>query len=388
MRTDPKIGILTREWPPEVYGGAGVHVEELVPQLRRAGLEVDVHCFGPDRPDATAHTADPRLAGANAALQTLSVDLSIADATAGCDLVHSHTWYADLAGHLAALLHGVPHVLTTHSLEPHRPWKAEQLGGGYRVSSWVEEVAVEGAAAVIAVSEGMRRDVLDVYPDVDPARVHVVHNGIDPEVYRPTGATDVLERHGVDPAVPYAVFVGRITRQKGLAHLLRAAADLPGQLVLCAGAPDTAEIGAEAEDLVNVLRVRRPGVVWIREMLPKADVVQLLSHATVFVCPSVYEPLGIVNLEAMACGTAVVASAVGGIPEVVVDGGTGLLVPYDEADPRGFEAGLAARTAELLADPERAARMWAAGRERAVASFGWDAIAVRTRELYEQVLRG
>ena len=388
MRTDPKIGILTREWPPEVYGGAGVHVEELVPQLRRTGLEVDVHCFGPDRPDATAHRPDPRLAGANAALQTLSVDLSIVDATAGCDLVHSHTWYADLAGHLAALLHGVPHVLTTHSLEPHRPWKAEQLGGGYRVSSWVEKVAVEGAAAVVAVSEGMRRDVLDVYPGVDPARVHVVHNGIDPDLYRPTQATDVLERHGVDPAVPYAVFVGRITRQKGLAHLLRAAADLPGQLVLCAGAPDTPEIGAEAEELVNVLRARRPGVVWVREMLPKADVVQLLSHATVFVCPSVYEPLGIVNLEAMACGTAVVASAVGGIPEVVVDGETGLLVPYDEADPRGFEAGLAQRTAELLADPERAARMGAAGRERAVASFGWDAIATRTRELYEQVLRG
>ena len=388
MRTDPKIGILTREWPPEVYGGAGVHVEELVPQLRRAGLEVDVHCFGPDRPDATAHTPDPRLAEANAALQTLSVDLSIAAATAGCDLVHSHTWYADLAGHVAALLHGVPHVLTTHSLEPHRPWKAEQLGGGYRVSSWVEKVAVEGAAAVIAVSEGMRRDVLDVYPGVDPARVHVVHNGIDPGVYRPTPSTDVLERHGVDPAVPYAVFVGRITRQKGLAHLLRAAADLPGQLVLCAGAPDTPQIGAEAEELVNVLRARRTGVVWIREMLPKADVVQLLSHATVFVCPSVYEPLGIVNLEAMACGTAVVASAVGGIPEVVVDGETGLLVPYDEADPRGFEAGLATRTAELLADPARADRMGAAGRERAVASFGWDAIAMRTRELYEQVLRG
>ncbi len=388
MRTDPKIGILTREWPPEVYGGAGVHVEELVPQLRRVGLQVDVHCFGPDRPDATAHTPDPRLSQANAALQTLSVDLSIAAATAGCDLVHSHTWYADLAGHLAALLHGVPHVLTTHSLEPHRPWKAEQLGGGYRVSSWVERVAVEGAAAVIAVSEGMRRDVLDVYPDVDPARVHVVHNGIDPDVYRPTPETDVLERHGVDPAVPYAVFVGRITRQKGLAHLLRAAADLPGQLVLCAGAPDTPEIGAEAEELVRVLRACRPGVVWIREMLPKADVVQLLSHATVFVCPSVYEPLGIVNLEAMACGTAVVASAVGGIPEVVVDGETGLLVTYDEADPRGFEAGLAARTAELLADPARAARMGAAGRERAVASFGWDAIAVRTRELYDQVLRG
>ena len=388
MPSDPRIGILTREWPPEVYGGAGVHVEELVPQLRRTGLAVDVHCFGRDRGDATAHAPDPRLSGANAALQTLSVGLSIAAAVAGCDLVHSHTWYADLAGHVAGLLHGVPHVLTTHSLEPHRPWKADQLGGGYRVSSWVEKVAVEGAAAVIAVSEGMRRDVLDVYPDVDPDRVHVVHNGIDPDVYAPTPATDVLERHGVDPAVPYAVFVGRITRQKGLAHLLRAAADLPGQLVLCAGAPDTPEIGAQAEQLVAELQASRPGVVWIREMLPKADVVQLLSHATVFVCPSVYEPLGIVNLEAMACGTAVVASAVGGIPEVVVDGGTGLLVPYDEADPRGFEAGLAARTAELLGDPARAARLGAAGRERAVASFGWDAIAVRTRELYERVLAG
>ncbi|HEU0101244.1 MAG TPA: glycogen synthase [Mycobacteriales bacterium] len=378
-----KVGILTREWPPEIYGGAGVHVDELVPQLRAVGLDVDVHCFGPPRPDATAHGPDPRLAQANAALQTLSVDLSIAAATAGCDLVHSHTWYADMAGHLSALLHGVPHVLTTHSLEPHRPWKAEQLGGGYRVSSWVEKVAVEGAAAVIAVSEGMRADVLDVYPALDPARVHVVHNGIDPAVYAPTEATDVLERHGVDPTVPYAIFVGRITRQKGLAHLLRAAADLPGQLVLCAGAPDTPEIAAEAQALVAELQARRTGVLWIREMLPKQDVVQLLSHATVFVCPSVYEPLGIVNLEAMACGTAVVASAVGGIPEVVVDGGTGLLVPYDERDPTGFEAGLAARTAELLSDPARAAAMGAAGRDRAVADFGWDAIAVRTREVYE-----
>ena len=312
----------------------------------------------------------------------------MAAATAGCDVLHSHTWYADLAGHVGGLLHGVPHVLTTHSLEPHRPWKAEQLGGGYRVSSWVERVAVEGAAAVIAVSEGMRRDVLDVYPGVDPARVHVVHNGIDPAVYAPTQDTDVLERHGVDPAVPYAVFVGRITRQKGLAHLLRAAADLPGQLVLCAGAPDTPEIAAEAEELVAALQARRPGVVWVRDMLPKTDVVQLLSHATVFVCPSVYEPLGIVNLEAMACGTAVVASAVGGIPEVVVDGTTGLLVPYDEHDPAGFEAGLAARTAELLADPARADRMGAAGRERAVEHFGWDAIAVRTREVYERALAG
>ncbi len=386
--TGLRVGLLTREWPPEVYGGAGVHVEELVPQLRRAGVEVDVHCFGAPRADATAHSPDPRLASANAALQTLSVDLQIASATAVCDVLHSHTWYADLAGHVGALLHGVPHVLTTHSLEPHRPWKAEQLGGGYRVSSWVERVAVEGAAAVIAVSEGMRRDVLEVYPEVDAARVHVVHNGIDPHVYAPVAETDVLERHGVDPAVPYAVFVGRITRQKGLAHLLRAAADLPGQLVLCAGAPDTAEIAAETERLVEQLRARRSGVVWIRDMLPKASVVQLLSHATVFVCPSVYEPLGIVNLEAMACGTAVVASAVGGIPEVVVDGGTGLLVPYDERDPAAFEAGLAARVGELLGDPARAARMGAAGRERAVTSFGWDAIAVRTREVYERALAG
>ena len=386
--TGLRIGVLTREWPPEVYGGAGVHVEELVPQLRRTGLAVDVHCFGRPREDAVAHSPDPRLADANAALQTLSADLSIAAATAGCDVLHSHTWYADFAGHVAALLHGVPHVVTTHSLEPHRPWKAEQLGGGYRLSSWVERTAVEQAAAVIAVSEGMRRDVLDVYPAVDPARVHVVHNGIDPHVYTPVPDIDVLERHGVDPSVPYAVFVGRITRQKGLAHLLRAAADLPGQLVLCAGAPDTPEIAAEAEALVEQLRTRRSGLVWVREMLPKRDVVQLLSHATVFVCPSVYEPLGIVNLEAMACGTAVVASAVGGIPEVVVEGETGLLVPYDEADPAGFEAGLAARTAELLADPARAARMGAAGRERAVTSFGWDAIAVRTREVYERALAG
>jgi starch synthase len=386
MRDTLTIGVLTREWPPEIYGGAGVHVEQLVPQLRAVGLDVDVHCFGPPREDAVAHTPDPRLSGANAALQTLSVDLSIVAATAGCDLVHSHTWYADLAGHLSALLHGVPHVLTTHSLEPHRPWKAEQLGGGYQVSSWVEKVSVEGAAAVIAVSEGMRRDVLDVYPALDPARVHVVHNGIDPQLYAPVEATDVVERHGIDLDQPYAVFVGRITRQKGLKHLLRAAKDLPGQLVLCAGAPDTPEIAAETEALLAELQAQRDGVIWIRDMQPRPDVIQLLSHATVFVCPSVYEPLGIVNLEAMACGTAVVASAVGGIPEVVVDGETGLLVPYDEADPGAFEAGLAARTAELLSDPERAARMGRAGRERAVRSFGWDTIAQRTREVYEAAL--
>jgi starch synthase len=381
-----RAAVLTREWPPEVYGGAGVHVEYLVRELRRL-MTVDVHSFGGTRDGATAHSADPRLAGANSALQVLSTDLSIAAATAGCDVVHSHTWYADLAGHLSALLHGIPHVVTTHSLEPHRPWKAEQLGGGYRISSWAERTAVLAADAVIAVSRGMARDVLASYPELDPERVHVVVNGIDTEEYAPVTATDVLERHGVDPDTPYAVFVGRITRQKGLVHLLRAARDLPGQLVLCAGAPDTPEIAAETADLVADLQRTRQGVVWISDMLPKPDVIQLLSHATCFVCPSVYEPLGIVNLEAMACGTAVVASAVGGIPEVVADGETGVLVPYDERDPSGFEAGLASAVAAVIDDPARAASMGAAGRDRAVAEFGWDAVARQTRDVYTQVLR-
>jgi starch synthase len=380
-----RIGLVTREWPPDVYGGAGVHVEYLARELRRL-VDVDVHCFGGPRPDATGHSPDPGLAEANAALQTLSVDLRMTPAVAGCDLVHSHTWYANLAGHLAKLLHDIPHVMTVHSLEPLRPWKAEQLAGGYRLSSWAEETAVLAADAVVAVSAGMARDVVTAYPALDPARVHVVHNGIDAEEYRPVGATDVLERHGVDPAQPYALFVGRITRQKGLSHLLRAARDLPGQLVLCAGAPDTPEIAAEARDLVVELQATRGGVLWIQDMLPRQDVVQLLSHATAFVCPSVYEPLGIVNLEAMACGTAVVASAVGGIPEVVDDGVTGLLVPYDEKDPAGFERDLAARLTELLTDPARADDLGRAGRARAVAEFDWAAIAARTVELYREVL--
>jgi len=383
-----RIGVLTREWPPEVYGGAGVHVEYLVRELRRlpALEEVTVHAFGGARADAVGHAGDPELAGANPALGVLSTDLRIAAATAGLDLVHSHTWYAALAGHLSGLLHGIPHVLTTHSLEPDRPWKAEQLGGGYALSSWAERTAVLAADAVIAVSAGMRRDVLRAYPDLDPARVHVVVNGIDTAEYRPVSGTDVLVRHGIDPGTPYAVFVGRITRQKGLAHLLRAAADLPGQLVLCAGAPDTPEIAAETEALVAALAARRPGVVWVREMLPRAEVVQVLSAATVFVCPSVYEPLGIVNLEAMACGTAVVASDVGGIPEVVDDGVTGVLVHYDSEDPVAFEGGLATAIAALLADPARAARLGTAGRARAVEQFGWDAVAARTVAVYAQVL--
>jgi len=382
-----RIGVLTREWPDQIYGGAGVHVEHLVRSLRGLGADVDVHSFGGTQAGARAHGPDPELSAANPALQVLSTDLRIAAATGECDVVHSHTWYADLAGHLAGLLHGVPHVVTTHSLEPHRPWKADQLGGGYALSSWAERTAVLAADAVIAVSSGMARDVLASYPELDPARVHVIYNGIDAEAYAPSTATDVLERHGVDPSVPYAVFVGRITRQKGLAHLLRAARDLPGQLVLCAGAPDTPEIAAEIDALVAELQAARPGVVLISSMLPKADVVQLLSHATVFVCPSVYEPLGIVNLEAMACGTAVVASDVGGIPEVVIDGVTGRLVHYDENHPGAFQAALAEAVAALLGDPARAAELGQAGRERAVADFRWDAIAEQTLALYRSVQR-
>ena len=381
-----RIGVLTREWPPEVYGGAGVHVEYLVRELRRLA-SVEVHSFGGTTDEATPHSSDPRLAGANAALQVLSTDLSMAAATADCDVVHSHTWYANLAGHLSAMLHGVPHVLTTHSLEPHRPWKAEQLGGGYALSSWAERSAVLAADAVIAVSAGMARDVLASYPQLDLERVHVVSNGIDTEEYAAVEATDVLERYGVDPSQPYALFVGRITRQKGLVHLLRAAAELPGQLVLCAGAPDTPQIAAESAALVERLQREREGVVWVREMLPRAQVIQLLSHATVFVCPSVYEPLGIVNLEAMACGTAVVASSVGGIPEVVLDGVTGVLVPYDEQHPAAFEAALAQEVSALLSDEARAMRLGAAGRARAVEHFGWEAVAQQTLGVYERVLR-
>ena len=381
-----RIGLLTREWPPDVYGGAGVHVEYIARELRRR-VDVDVHCFGAPRPDATAYEPDPDLDGANAALQTLSVDLRMVPGLDGCDVVHSHTWYANLAGQLAGMLHDRPHVMTVHSLEPLRPWKAEQLGGGYRLSSWAERSAVLSADAVIAVSRGMAKDVLEAYPDLDPARVRVVHNGIDAEEYRAVPETDALVEHGIDPATPYALFVGRITRQKGLVHLLRAARDLPGQLVLCAGSPDTPEIAAEVGALIDELERTRGGVIWIRDMVPREHVIQLLSHAAVFVCPSVYEPLGIVNLEAMACGTAVVASAVGGIPEVVDDGTTGLLVPYDEADPAAFESGISAAVAALLADPDRAAAMGAAGRERVLQHFGWDAIAEQTLEVYRAVAR-
>jgi starch synthase len=388
--TRVRIGIVTREWPPDVYGGAGVHIEHLVGALRSlpAGPEVDVHCFGGPRPDAVAHPVPPNLQGANGALQAIGVDVEIAAALGEVELVHSHTWYANAAGLLAGLVHGVPHVITAHSLEPRRPWKADQLGGGYRLSSWVERTAFLSADAVIAVSHGMRADMLAVYPDLDPARVLVVHNGVDAEAYRPTPDPDVVRSLRVDPDRPYALFVGRITRQKGLVHLLAAAADLPpdAQLVLCAGAADTPGERQQVADTVDALQSRRGGVVWIEAMLPREQLVPLISGATVFVCPSVYEPLGIVNLEAAACGTAVVASDVGGIPEVVDDGRTGLLVHYDPDDVAAFEAGLATRIAELLADPLRATAMGAAGREKVLSDFGWPAIAQQTVGVYNAVL--
>jgi alpha-maltose-1-phosphate synthase len=391
-----RVDLLTREYPPEVYGGAGVHLEYLAHELRRH-CDVRVHCFGGERTEigVDAYRIPGGLETANPALQVFGVDLEMAAGAEGTDLVHSHTWYANLAGHIAKLLWGVPHVVTTHSLEPLRPWKAEQLGGGYALSSWAERTAILGADAVIAVSEGMREDVLTAYPDVDPDKVTVIHNGIDTEQYQPDLGTDVLARHGIDPDRPSVVFVGRITRQKGLPYLLRAAADFPpeAQLVLAAGAPDTPEIAAEVQDLVDGLRKQRDGVVWLASMLPKSDVVQLLSHATVFVCPSVYEPMGIVNLEAMACEAAVVATATGGIPEVVADGETGLLVPIEQlqdgtgtpVDPDRFVADLAERVNNVLADPARAAEMGRAGRRRAVEHFSWPEIAKRTAALYDKL---
>ncbi|MFJ8944521.1 glycogen synthase [Streptomyces sp. NPDC102395] len=396
-----RVGLLTREYPPDVYGGAGVHVEFLARELREL-VDLDVHCWGEGSAKDKAagvrrHRPWSALDGANDALRTFSVDLAMAAALEGRELVHSHTWYANLAGHLAQQLHGVPHVVTAHSLEPLRPWKAEQLGGGYALSGWAERTAVEAADAVIAVSGAMRDDILGCYPALDPGRVHVVHNGIDTALYRPDHGTDALSRIGLDPDRPFVLFVGRITRQKGVPHLLRAARriDPAAQVVLCAGAPDTPEIDREFRELFEELSRSRDGVHWIPRMLPRPDVIQLLTHAAVFVCPSVYEPLGIVNLEAMACGTPVVASRVGGIPEVVEDGVTGVLVPPDGVDAvhgaadggASFEAGLVAALDAVLGDPGRARRMGEAGRVRAVEQFGWDAVARRTVRLYDEILK-
>ncbi|HEV7148322.1 MAG TPA: glycogen synthase [Pedococcus sp.] len=394
-----RVDVLTKEYPPNIYGGAGVHVAELVRALRERGdIDTRVRAFGaPVAEEGTSGYADlSELSGANAAVKTMGVDLAMAGDCIGTDLVHSHTWYANFGGHVASLLGGMPHVVTAHSLEPMRPWKAEQLGGGYRLSSFIERTAYEAAAAVIAVSQGMRLDVLRSYPSVDPNRVQVVHNGIDSELWQRREDPDTVRRLGVDPDGKAVIFVGRITRQKGLPYLLRAAAKLPAdvQLVLCAGAPDTPEIMAEVESLMDQLRATREGVVWIPEMLPRAQVVALLSAATVFACPSIYEPLGIVNLEAMACELPVVATATGGIPEVVVHSETGWLVPIQQhqdgsgipLDAERFVDDLADALTDAVSDVPRAKRMGQAGRRRAVDSFSWARIGEQTLSVYRDVL--
>lgn len=394
-----RVDVLSKEYPPEIYGGAGVHVAELVRALRSVpDVDARVRCFGAPRSEegTTAYAEASSLSGANPAIRTLGVDLAMVDDCAGADLVHSHTWYANMAGHLAGLMHGIPHVVSAHSLEPMRPWKAEQLGGGYALSSWVERTAYEGAAGIVAVSAAMRDDVLRSYPSVDPAKVTVIHNGIDTALWSPVPNPDRVRELGLDPDRRSVIFVGRITRQKGLPLFLRAVAELPPdvQLILCAGAPDTPEIAAEVRALVDGLAASRGGVVWIEEMLPRADVVALLTAATVFACPSIYEPLGIVNLEAMACETAVVATATGGIPEVVVHGETGWLVPISQAtdgtgtplEPEQYVADLAAALNDAVSDPDRARAFGVAGRQRAIESFSWGAIAERTLEFYGSLL--
>lgn len=398
-----RIDLLTREYPPHVYGGAGVHVEELARVLRPL-VQVHVHTFDGPRtePGVVGYSDVAELAHANPALRTFGVDLQMAAGVAGTDLVHSHTWYANLAGHLASLLHDVPHVISAHSLEPLRPWKAEQLGGGYRLSLWAEHTAYTAADRIIAVSGGMRDDILQAYPHLDPAKVEVIHNGIDLTDWVAPGAADeefvaqVRRKWGIDETRPGVVFVGRITRQKGLPHLLRAAERLPRdvQLILCAGAPDTPDIEREVKELVGQLRERRGGIVWIGEKLPRRELIAVMTAADVFVTPSVYEPLGIVNLEAMAVNLPVVGTATGGIPEVIVDGKTGLLVPIEQlpdgtgtpVDPQAFEADLAAALNRVLADPAAAAQMGQAGRERVERHFTWQQIAQQTVELYQRVL--
>lgn len=387
-----RVALLTKEWSPQIYGGAGVHVDYLVPALA-AHIAVDVHAFGENFPDASAHPTPQFLTGANPVLETLGVNLEMVNAISQnqVDLVHSHTWYTNFAGQCAALLLDIPLVITAHSLEPLRPWKQEQLGGGYAISSWVEKSAYENASAIIAVSAGMKADVLGCYPNLDPEKVHVIHNGIDTEIYRPDPSFEAVNKYGINAQKPYSLFVGRITRQKGLAHLLKAAKsfDPDIQVVLCASTPDTPEIAAEVNELVDELQQMRgsENVIWIQGRVPRSDLISLLTHASVFTCPSIYEPQGIVNMEAMACETAVVATDVGGIPEVVIDGETGVLVHYDQFDPKSFESNFAKEVNRVVADDELARRLGIAGRQRVVKDFTWDSIAESTIDVYRSVIR-
>ena len=382
-----RIGIVTKEWPPAVYGGAGVHVVQLTQALRAvSGIEVDVHCFGGARTDgAFGYDTPSEFSSANPALQAIATDLLIANNLHNVDVIHSHTWYANMAGHTASLLYGTPHIVSAHSLEPLRPWKAEQLGGGYQISSWAEKTSYEAAAAIIAVSDGMRADVLAAYPSIDPKKVVTIRNGVDTSKFAPNNNPAVLQEFGITGR--YAMFVGRITRQKGLAHLLRAWKSVPAEygLVLAAGSPDEETVGNEVAALIAELQATRSNVWWIKEMLPHDKLTAALSQADLFLCPSIYEPLGIVNLEAMGCETAVLASRVGGIPEVVSHQETGILVDYT-SDHSRFEADLTAAISELMADPARLEKYGKAGRLRAQTHFGWDAVAAQTISLYRSVI--
>jgi glycogen synthase len=403
MTSVKKVALFTKEYPPHVYGGAGVHVEYLARALSKS-IGVEVRCFGDQHGDEGALVArgipewaetrrdtDPRFPGA---IDAFARSLVMAKNTLDADLVHCHTWYTDMGGLIASKLWGVPYVLTIHSLEPLRPWKVEQLGNAYHLSAWMERTAIEQADAVIAVSRETREDVLRLF-SIAPERVHVIHNGIDLSEYRPVASKSVLIRLGIDPDRPFLLFVGRITRQKGIIHLVKAIPDIDPslQIVLCAGAPDTPEIAREMADSIAMVAATRPGVLWVRDMLPRADVIELYTHAAVFCCPSVYEPFGIINLEAMACETAVVASAVGGIPEVVVPEETGLLVDpglapggFDPVDPALFSARLAAAINRLARDADLRERFGRAGRARVLAHFTWEAIAARTLALYDSVV--
>ena len=381
-----KVGIVTKEWPPAIYGGAGVHVLQLTQALRtNKDVHVDVHCFGGKRDDAFGYETPSEFTSSNPAVQAIATDLEIATNLSNVDLVHSHTWYANMAGHFASLQYSIPHIVSAHSLEPLRPWKAEQLGGGYAISSWAEKTAYEGAAAIIAVSDGMRADVLAAYPSIDPSKVVTIRNGVDTAKFAPNNDASVLAKYGVSG--PYAIFVGRITRQKGLAHLLRAWKEVPSEygLVLAAGSPDEEGIGKEVADLIAELQKTRSNIWWIKDMLPHAELTAMLTQAQLFLCPSVYEPLGIVNLEAMGCETAVLASRVGGIPEVVANKETGELVDYNGDGP-AFEAAFSESITRLMSQPELLKKYGTAGRVRAMSEFGWDAVATATIALYRRVI--